>query len=134
MVRTVARQSDDWPATRQLVVDRYGPTLGRTILARAERDDGPAPRGHRSPRSGSVVLIVDKRTGYATFRGRVLWRGTSYQVAAGIPRDARSLKPHADRCRDDPARKIRELEKGTAPARGKERTTLRASGRSRGWR
>ena len=40
--RAAARQSADWPATRQLVLDRYGPTLGRAILARAERDDAPA--------------------------------------------------------------------------------------------
>src|SRR5262245_2328466 len=126
MAPAVARQSADWAATRQLVLDRYGLALGRAIVARSERADGAqSARGHRSPRSGSVALLVDKRTGYATFRGRVLWRGTRYEVYVGVPRGARSLKTYADRCRADLTKKIKELEAGVAPARGKEKTTLR---------
>src|SRR5947208_1306991 len=63
MARAVARSSADWTTTRQLVLERYGPTLGRALLSRIGREEEQTPRGHRSPRSGSVVLIVDKRTG-----------------------------------------------------------------------
>lgn len=123
MARALAREAPDWPATRARVLDRYGATLGRAILARVERSDG-ADR-HRSPHTGSVVLVVDKRSGYATFRGRVLWRGRRYEVYQGVPATARSLKPHADKCRADLTSKIRELEAGTAAPRDKEKTTLR---------
>jgi integrase len=39
---------------------------------------------HASPRTGTLSRVVDRRTGYVTFRGRVMFDYTEYRVAVGV--------------------------------------------------
>jgi integrase len=111
-----------WGSTRALIAARYGERLARAIVERIEESK---ENGHASPHAGSIVPVADKRSGYVTLRGRVMWNRTRYEVYVGIPRDAKSLEPYADRCRRQLNAKIKDLEAGTASPRDKEKTTLR---------
>jgi hypothetical protein len=72
------------PMVRDLVFARYGRVLGAALLERTKRATEETTRSHRGPRSGTVKLIIDKRNGYASFRGVVMIRRRWHRVSVGV--------------------------------------------------
>jgi hypothetical protein len=79
---------------------------------------------HASPRTGTLSRVVDRRTAYLTFRGRVMFDYTEYRVAVGV-RAGMSERPAPITCRARLDALIARLARRQAPDPARERRLVR---------